>query len=74
MHVIVALLIGIIVIETRMTTIIKAKIKKSDDQMSIDKVAANITNITYYIKINLPKNQDSKIHDKDINVCKNQHV
>ena len=40
--------------KTRLTTFIKAKHKKSDDQTNIHKyrVAANIT--SYYIKINLP--------------------
>ena len=46
-----------------MTTFIKAKLKKSADQTNIDKyeVSANISE--YYIKINLPKNYYSKIHD-----------
>ena len=39
-----------------MTTFIKGKLKKSDDQTNIDKygLAANITE--YHIKINLTKN------------------
>ena len=50
-----------------MTTFIKAKRKKSDDQANIDKyrAAAKIYRIAYYIKLNLPKNHHSKIyHDK----------
>ncbi len=43
-----------------MTTIIKAKLKKSDDQTKYDKYHR----ILYYIKIKiLQKNQHSKIHD-----------
>ncbi len=41
-------------IETRMTTFINMKLKKSDDQTNIDK---------YHFIINLPKNHQSKIHD-----------
>ena len=51
-----------------MTTIIKAKLRKSDDQTNIDKyrVAAKITG--YHI--NLPKNHHTKIHDcKSIISC-----
>ncbi len=46
-------------VKIRLRTFIKAKFKKSDDQTNIDKyrVAANITDI----KINLPRNHQSKI-------------
>ncbi len=48
-----------------MTTSIKAKLKKSDDQTNIVKyrIAVNITE--YHIKINILKNHHSKIHEKD---------
>ena len=48
-----------------MTTFIKAKLKKSDDQTKIDKycVAAKYNRISYYIKIDPPKNHHFKIHD-----------
>ncbi len=51
-----------------MTSFIKAKLKKSDDQTNIDKyrIAANITEY-YIIKISLPKNLHSIIpEDKAI--------
>ncbi len=53
-----------------MTTFIKAKLKKSDDQTNIDnyRVAAKISE--YHIKINLPQYQNSKIHDDIIIPCK----
>ncbi len=56
-----------------MTTFIKAKLKKSDDQMNIDKfrVAANIIEYHNIYKNNLPKNHHSRIHDdKAIISCK----
>ena len=56
-----------------MTTFIKTKIKRSDDQTTIEKykVAANITDITF-IKINLSQNHQSKIHEEQANIsCKN---
>ena len=57
-----------------MTTFIKTKLKKTDDQTYIDKcrAAANITEYhDKYIKINLPQNHYSKIHeDKAIISCK----
>ena len=34
-------------IETRMTTFIKAKLKKSDDQTNIDKYRVDANNCTY---------------------------
>ncbi len=51
-----------------MITFIKTKLKNSDDQTNIDRyrVAANIRYKISYIKINLPKNYHSKIHDKAI--------
>ena len=53
-----------------MTTLITAKLKKTDDQTNIDKyrVAANIREqVSYYIKINFPQNHHSKVHaDKAI--------
>ncbi len=53
-----------------MTTFINAELKKSHDQRNIDKYEIT-TNITE-IKINLPKNHHSKIHDdKSIILCKN---
>ena len=62
-----------------MTTFIKAKRKKSDDQTNIGSCKYYIE---YHIKINLPKNHHSKIYDDKAiisckNVCiyvKNQHV
>ena len=52
-----------------MTTFIKAKFKKSDDQTNIDKyrVAANITeyHIQKYVKVNLTKNHPFKIFDDE---------
>ncbi len=50
-----------------MTTIIKANLKKSDDQKNINKyrVAANITEYIY-IKINLLENHHSKVHNDKI--------
>ena len=47
-----------------MTTFMKAKLNKSDDQPNIDKykIAANIKKILY-VKINLPKNHHPKFHD-----------
>ena len=64
------------VLKTRMTTFIKTKFKKSDDQTNIDKYRVEYYRISYYIKINLPENHYSKIYkDKAIialrNVCKN---
>ena len=46
-----------------MTTFMKMKLKKLDDQTNINKYreAANITE--NHIKINHPKNHHSKIHD-----------
>ena len=44
----------------------KNEVKKTDDQTNIEKyrIAANIIEYqSYYIKINLPKNHHSKIHD-----------
>ncbi len=43
----------------------KLKHKKSDDQTNNDKykVAANITELSYYIKINFSENQHSEIKD-----------
>ena len=49
--------------------LIKAKLKKSDDQTDIDKykVAQILQNIiSYHIKINFPKNHNSKINAKNI--------
>ncbi len=48
---------------TRMTTFIKTKFKKSDDQTNINKyrVPENITE-SYHIKFSLPNNHYSKIH------------
>ncbi len=46
-----------------MTTFIKDKLKKLDDQTNIVKYSCKYYRISYYIKINLPKNHDSKIHD-----------
>ena len=42
---------------TRMSTFIKAKLKKSDDQTNMVKfrVVENITEYRCYIKINIPK-------------------
>ena len=61
--------------QTRMTTFIKAKLKKSENQMNIDKYSCKYIRISLY-QINLPKNHHSKIDDdKGIisskNVCKN---
>ena len=57
-----------------MTTFIKVKLKKSDDQTNKDKytVATNVTKYpTKYIIINLPKNDHFKIcGDKAIILCK----
>ncbi len=56
-----------------MTIFIEAKLKISDDQTNTDKyrVALNkYYRISYHIKINLPKNHHSKIHDKAIISCK----
>ena len=57
--------ISLILYKTRMTTFIKTKFKKSDDQTNIDKyrVAAYYYGISYYIKINLQENHNSEIHD-----------
>ena len=55
-----------------MITLIETKFKKSDNQTNIDKyrVAANVSE--YYIKINLPSNHHSKIHNnKAVILCKN---
>ncbi len=66
-------------IQTSMTTFIKKKIKRPDDQTNIVKykVAANIRDFTF-IKINLSQNHQSKIHDEQANISckniKNQHV
>ena len=49
-----------ILIKTRMTTFIKTKFQKSEYQTNIDKY----NRISYYIKINLPKNPHSIIHDE----------
>ena len=55
----------------RMTTFIKAKLKKSDEHSQIQSSCKNYR-MSYYIKINLPKNHHSKIHDdKAIISCKN---
>ncbi len=58
-------------IKEKKNNINKRKAKKSDYHTNIDKyrVAANITE--YHIKINLPDNHHSKIHDiKAIISCK----
>ena len=64
--------------KTRMTTFIKAKLKKSDDQTNIDKYRVT-KNIAYYIKlifliIIIPKLMMIRqlFHVK--NVCQNQQV
>ena len=51
-----------------MTTFIKAKLKKTDNQTNIDKYnkAENYI-ILYHIKINLPKNHHSKKYVKMFN-------
>ncbi len=41
-------------LQKRMTTFIKVKLKKSDDQTNIDKYSCKYYRISYYIKINLP--------------------
>ncbi len=52
-----------------MTTFIKVKPKISDDQINIDNY--KYYRISYYIKINLSKNHNFKIHDdKPIISCK----
>ena len=58
---------------TRMTTFIKTKFNISDDQTNIDKYrfAANIAE--YHIKINLPWNHYSKIHEGKT-VSKNRRI
>ena len=48
---------------TRMTTFMKAKLKKSDDQTNIEKYRVPENILPYYIKIMLPKNHYSKILD-----------
>ncbi len=56
-----------------MTIFRKLKLKKTDDQTNIDKysIASNITEY-HYIKINIPKNHHSQLHDnKPIIPCKN---
>ena len=49
---------NLVVRKKRMTTFIKAKLKKSDDQTNKE-----LLQISQNIKINLPKNYHSKIHD-----------
>ena len=64
-----------------MTTFIKKSFQKSDDQSNIDYLyllnikykQSKYYRITHYIKINLPQNHYSKIHeDKAIISCKNE--
>ena len=66
-----------------MTTLIKTKFKKSDDQTNIDTYRVAENNTEYHIKINLPYNHYFKIHEYEAiiswrkYVCKNiknQHV
>ena len=58
---------------TRMTTFIKTKFNKSDDQTNIDNICRVAANITEY-QNNLPKFMEKRqlFHVK--NVCKNQQV
>ena len=57
-------------LKTRMTTFIKTKFRKSDDQPNIDKYRV-APNITEYHIINLPYNHYSKIHEnKAISSCR----
>ena len=58
-----------------MTTFIQTKLKKSDDQTNIDKVAANITEYhtiskLIFLRIIIPKSYD----DKAIISCKIKNV
>ncbi len=45
-----------------MTTFIKAKLEKSDDQLNSDKYKVAVNIIEHHIIFNLPKIHHSKIH------------
>ena len=58
-----------------MTTFIKAKLKKLENQTIIVMSNCKYYRISHYIKINLHKNHHSKIHDDKANIsCKKKNV